>query len=263
MNGWVIYDRESLKRNISFAKMLISEAEKLNIDLCLMIAEELDFNTLPDFAIMRSYDCNISKKLENLGVKVFNSSKVSEVCNDKMNTYLFFKDKNIPLMETKLLTPDISAPYSFPFVVKPVDGHGGDGVTLVSDENEYKSTLKALQGRKIIAQKKASDAGKDLRVYIIGNKIIAGMLRVSENDFRSNFSLGGKAYVHTLSKEEEKIIEAVTDNMYFDFAGIDLIYNDGKPVLNEIEDVVGSRMLYANTDIDVCKLYIQYIKKAV
>ena len=48
--------------------------------------------------------------------------------------------------------------------------------------------------------------------------------------------------------------------MHFDYAGIDLIYDNGKPVLNEIEDVVGSRMLYNHTDIDTAKLYIKYIK---
>jgi len=32
-------------------------------------------------------------------------------------------------------------------------------------------------------------------------------------------------------------------------------------VLNEIEDVVGARMLYSLTDIDVVRLYLQHILK--
>ena len=59
------------------------------------------------------------------------------------------------------------------------------------------------------------------------------------------------------------IIEKVLSHMNFDFAGIDLIYHNGHPVLNEIEDVVGSRMLYNYTDINAGKEYIRYIKMDV
>ena len=49
----------------------------------------------------------------------------------------------------------------------------------------------------------------------------------------------------------------------FDFGlvGIDFIVgNDGELIFNEIEDVVGSRMLYAVSDISVVPLYLDYIQ---
>jgi len=48
-----------------------------------------------------------------------------------------------------------------------------------------------------------------------------------------------------------------------DFVGIDFIFSDGKPYLNEIEDVVGTRMLYKLTDLDPAKMYIEYIADRV
>ena len=45
----------------------------------------------------------------------------------------------------------------------------------------------------------------------------------------------------------------------FDFVGVDFIRNGGRWVLNEIEDVVGTRMLYSLTDIDAADRYIEYI----
>jgi glutathione synthase/RimK-type ligase-like ATP-grasp enzyme len=87
------------------------------------------------------------------------------------------------------------------------------------------------------------------------------MLRTNKNDFRSNFSLGGNAEKSTLSESEKNLIDSVLKVLKFDFAGIDIIYKNNRPYINEIEDVVGSRMVYANTDIDIIKLYLDYIKE--
>ena len=42
-------------------------------------------------------------------------------------------------------------------------------------------------------------------------------------------------------------------------AGVDLLYDQGHPVLGEVEDVVGSRMLYQTSDLDIVGLYLDGI----
>ena len=44
-----------------------------------------------------------------------------------------------------------------------------------------------------------------------------------------------------------------------DLVGIDFIFHRGKTYLNEIEDAVGTRMLYQFTDFDPVDLYMQHI----
>ena len=39
-------------------------------------------------------------------------------------------------------------------------------------------------------------------------------------------------------------------------AGVDLLYDHGQPVVGEVEDVVGSRMLYKTSDIDIVSLFL-------
>lgn len=56
-----------------------------------------------------------------------------------------------------------------------------------------------------VYQKPASDLGRDLRVWLIGGKIIAAVLRKSDTDFRSNYCLGGSAQVYTLSESEKRL----------------------------------------------------------
>ena len=58
-----------------------------------------------------------------------------------------------------------------------------------------------------------------------------------------------------------KTINKLREALDFDFVGVDFIRHDGRWVLNEIEDVVGTRMIYALTDIDAADKYIDYILK--
>jgi glutathione synthase/RimK-type ligase-like ATP-grasp enzyme len=93
--------------------------------------------------------------------------------------------------------------------------------------------------------------------------MITAMIRVSTNDFRSNYCLGGMVYPYSLSKEERKMVEEVIDQFEFGMVGIDFIFHNGKMVFNEIEDVVGARMLYEHTNIDIVKEYVNFIAERI
>ena len=100
---------------------------------------------------------------------------------------------------------------------------------------------------------------------MIGGEIVCAFLRVSDNDFRSNYCLGGRAETYNLNEEEKnkvnRIIELVTP-LGADYYGIDFVFNNGKAVFNELEDAVGARMIYANTDIDIIEMYVDYINQS-
>ena len=130
-------------------------------------------------------------------------------------------------------------------------------------KEEYLNLQGRLAGRRSLLQKPASDVGKDLRVYVIGNQVVAAILRTSKTDFRSNFSLGGEAAPYRLLAAEEKIVYQILEALPIDFGGIDFIFHHGRLIFNEIEDVVGARMLYACTDVDVVELFISHILKNV
>ena len=44
-------------------------------------------------------------------------------------------------------------------------------------------------------------------------------------------------------------------------AGVDFLYEHGHPVLSEVEDVVGSRMLYQVSSMDIAGLYLDQIRE--
>lgn len=258
MKMWLVYDKFEAERNRRYIDFYFEKCKEKNIDLSLQIVEDgIDFENLPDVAIVRTMNPELSERLENMGVKVYNPSFISRIANDKWNTYCYLKEKGIRLPETFLVTEDFTPPY-YPIVLKPCMGKGGRDVEIVNNYDEYAAYTKRVK-EKTIAQRVVSDKGRDLRVYVVGGRIIKAMLRVSNSDFRSNFCLGGEAHEYTLSEEEIKEIEKVISCFDIGYAGLDFIFDEGKIIFNEMEDVVGARMLYTHTDIDIVEIYLNFI----
>lgn len=256
MLGWIIYNKEDVEKNENYIGWYINKFKENNIELSLVYTDEINYNSLPYFAIVRAIRPDITRKLENLGVKCFNNGFVSEICNDKALTYKFVSENGIEILPTYY---NVDYVKDYPVVIKPKDSHGGDRVNIAESYNELMTLMPLYEGDNYVIQAVATDKGKDVRVYVIGDKIITSMLRVSDKDFRSNFCLGGSASVYNLTDEEVEKVNKVIKLFDFDFVGIDFVFNNGEMVFNEIEDVVGSRMIYTYTNIDIVALYIKYI----
>lgn len=258
MNLWLIYDKYEAERNRRYIDFYFEKCSEKNIEIELKIVEDgIDFSRLPHVAIVRTMNPKLSMELEERGVKVFNSSFISRVANDKWETFSYLRKKGIKLPETFLVTDDFYPPY-YPIVLKPCCGKGGRDVEIAENEEQFKAYRERVK-EKTIAQQVVSDKGKDLRVYVVGNRIVKAMLRESDGDFRSNFCLGGKARVYELNEWEKAEVEKVISCFDIAYAGLDFIFDKGKIIFNEMEDVVGARMLYTYTDIDIVEIYLNFI----
>lgn len=239
MKPILIYTKEEAKRN----RFVV---EKLTDGLGVQLVDP-SYKGNAAYVINRTNDYRIADYYENKGIKVFNSSRLSRLANDKQLCYDFMQKNNIEIMPTRYSSP--------PFVKKPKNGHGGQGVVMCCNENDYDDNF--------VCQMPASDLGKDLRVWVIGDEIITSVLRKSTTDFRSNYCLGGAAIPYHLNEEEEKLVKKIMSIVNGDYYGIDFVFNNGKIVFNEIEDTVGARMVYDKTNIDILDLYCKYIKSEV
>lgn len=260
VKGILVYTSADAEYNKWFIDHIIEEGRKCNLDIRLVLSdkEEVPDNDI-DFAIVRNRDSKLCKRLEENNIRCFNSSYVVNIGNDKWEMYKDFNSAGIPVMYTQ----KTKLPY--PFVMKPVDGHGGENVYLIKNADEYESVISNIPDERrgdLIYQVIATEKGRDIRVYVVGGTILTAMERIAvdtEKDFRSNYSLNGNAKEHALTDEELKLAAKVADHIKADFVGIDLIYNNGRPVVNEIEDAVGTRMLYSLTDIDPVREFVAHI----
>ncbi len=264
-----MYDERDYEVNRLFAQHMQAAGATRALSLSVVLTERLDEALLqpPDFVISRQRNPGLSARLEQMGIPVFNNARVCELCNDKRNTHRFLQ--GFPLMRTQFVEPSRQAiQTAFPCVVKPAFGHGGDRVSLAENQEELDTALQTISPLPALVQEKASDAGKDLRVYVLFGEIVAAVLRTAPHGIVSNYKRGGSVALHTLTPSERALAMRVvrkfaSANAPLSFAGIDFIYHHGEPVVNEIEDVVGSRMLYKVSDLDVIALYADRLAEAL
>ena len=254
MNGWLIYDKIGANRNQWFIHRLIDEAKLYGTDLALRLIDEIESAPLPDFAIVRTIAPNINQRLETQGVKTVNNYKTAKVACDKWETYLLCKKLGLPVLETSLLEEGTG---EFPQVLKARNGHGGKEVFWV--ENRQQIEAKTEKEKKYILQRPSDTLGRDMRIYAIGGEIVATVLRRSDSDFRSNFSLGGKVSLAQADEMQKEIVQTLYNELKFDFVGIDFLPHKGEWVLNEIEDSAGARMLYQCSDIDIVQPFMKHV----
>jgi gamma-F420-2:alpha-L-glutamate ligase len=277
--GWLIYSKKDALENSSYIDWFIEEARLQDLNLTLVLREDLTiglFNnehtvqlhqkqvTLPQFAVVRTIEPLLSLHLEKCGIKVFNSSEISHICNHKSLTHLELNKLNIPMVDMIFMKKEnLSAapPMDFPFAVKEATGRSGKQVYFIQTSKDWEQCYQKLSATDLVIQSTQVQVGKDIRVFIVGKEIIGAVLRESNHDFRANFKLGGTATWYPLHSEQIKMIHKIIHHFDFDMVGIDfLIGLDGEFLFNEIEDVVGSRILSAVSDINILEKYVAHIK---
>ena len=123
-----------------------------------------------------------------------------------------------------------------------------------------KEIMDKISHSDVVIQPFVKGAGKDVRVYVLGEEILACVCRTATSGFKSNFSLGGSVELYELSGKERQLVEKIISQFSFGLVGIDfLIDENGEFLFNEIEDVVGARMLYQLTDINLVGKYLEFI----
>jgi Glutathione synthase/Ribosomal protein S6 modification enzyme (glutaminyl transferase) len=279
MEAWLIYYRAQAEYNQQYIRFYQEEGAKLGIQVKLLLIEDMEFGVqnnkwfisyqkqpmkYPDFAVCRVIYPLLNRQLEYLGIRVFNNSFVAEICNDKAKTYQYLAKTGIKMVDTSFYrNSQISMALSRvqkPSVIKAVDGHGGSQVFLYDNDTEKLDIIKRMSNSDAVVQPLVGTRHQDLRVYVIGKKIIASVLRTAKDGFKANYSLGGEVCLYELSCQEKMLIHKIMEQFDFGMVGIDFIIGDeGELIFNEIEDVVGSRMLYQCSEINIVRKYLEYI----
>ncbi len=257
-SAYLLYEHQDAKKNKVFIEQMIDATQKQDIQLSLLIINEADWATKIDqplFVWNRTRNANIAKQLELAGIKVFNCSFVNGLANDKKSTLQFAQLQGIPTVPI-LLEERIQ---QYPVIIKTIDGHGGSEVALCHSKDELNAYRSKWSTRKIIIQPYIETHSTDVRVWVVGSKIIGAVKRQGSQDFRSNYTLGGSIERYKLSKEQQSQVLALQKALKSDYIGIDfLLLPNGEWLLNEIEDPVGARSFYHLYDEDLPKLLTEH-----
>ncbi|WP_237685959.1 RimK family alpha-L-glutamate ligase [Flagellimonas profundi] len=152
-----------------------------------------------------------------------------------------------------------------PVIIKLQEGTQGKGVILAESKKSAKSVIDTLynMNTSILLQEYIEEAnGEDLRIVVVGNKIVASMKRTSElDDFRSNVHRGAETQKVQLTPREKFMAINATKHLGLGVAGVDLIRSKRGPLLIEVNASPGLKGIEAATGVNVAKSIVQFVEK--
>ncbi|MBT8187250.1 MAG: RimK family alpha-L-glutamate ligase [Croceitalea sp.] len=190
---------------------------------------------------------------------------------NKVRTMQIMARKGIPIPETLFsINPDnIEAQIKLlggpPVIIKLQEGTQGLGVILAESKKSAKSIIDTFykMDTSILLQEFIEEAnGEDVRIFVVGDKVVASMKRISEIDeFRSNVHRGGATLaINPTSKEKEIALNAVK-YLGLGVAGVDLMRSKRGPLLIEVNASPGLKGIESATGINIAEHIIKYVEK--
>ena len=231
-----------------------------------------------DFCIYLDKDKYISYMLEKEGIRLFNSARAIELCDDKMTTALALSNSGIPMPKTLpgLLCYDDGAPLNeqalriveeelgYPVIVKSSFGSMGTGVFKAENFEQLKVAASALKIQPHLFQQYiAESAGRDIRVIVIGGKAVAAMERISGGDFRSNIAIGGRGLKIDMPVQVKEMAEKAAALLNLDYCGADILFGKEGFYLCEVNSNAFFDGIEAATGVNIAKLYANHIVESM
>ena len=259
MKLWMLGNR--ITTEIYERERFIEEADKYGIDFTVVFADEIDLIVsrddrksirfrndivaLPDSLLARTgsgtgyFNLSVIRQFERLNVPTLPNSSSIEASKDKMYANQILAQAGLPIPKTMLTRFPCKAELvekvvGFPCVLKVVTGSHGAGVYLCENAKQFEDLselISSLDGKTsmIIQEYIKFSEGRDLRVIVVGGRVIGAMQRTStDGSFKANISRGGKGEPYDVDDEMEMLAIQVAKVLDLDVAGVDLLFhNDG------------------------------------
>ncbi|MBQ4100686.1 MAG: RimK family alpha-L-glutamate ligase [Oscillospiraceae bacterium] len=265
-------------------RLYLDEAKRQGLDISLITNADIPMviengavstNLKGDFAIFLDKDITLATALEKSGMRLFNPAESIRVCDDKSLTHLALAGQGIPMPKT-IIAPktfenigftDLSflqksaEIIGFPIIVKECFGSFGMQVYMAKNLADLEQIVAKISPRPFIMQEFIkSSSGRDVRLNVVGGKVVASMLRTSKTDFRANYSIGGDVAPYTPTNEQIALAIRCCELLSLDFAGVDVLFGDGgEPILCEINSNAHILGVLKSTGVNVAEHIIRHI----
>lgn len=292
-HGWIVYNGNLPGTKFSdFAHMIQKAATKKGSQTTLIknnhiysligaqpdpikLIYDSDYGPYPDYVVFTDKDIYLAQQLERLKIPVFNTAHAIAVSDDKIATYQALAAKGLQIPKTIIAPKTFIKNYSnsiqlesiiqhlgLPLIIKEAFGSFGEQVYLIHTRQELKKKVNQLAGIAFMFQEFIDTSyGRDLRLQVVGNQVIAAMERNSKVDFRANITAGGSTKPYQSSQLEEELAIAGAKAVGADFAGVDLLFGKDGPIICEINSNAHIQNLLDCTGVNAATHMIDYILK--
>lgn len=250
-----------------------------NFNLAAISGDRVVVSGRYDFCVFLDKDNVAARLLEKSGLRLFNRAAAIEVCDDKMLTNValagagfnvpdciyaplcYHADSNINGEFLK----DVGEKLGFPLVAKINFGSLGTGVTLIKNAEELTAYEKKNLALPHFYQRFIDcGCGQDIRVIVVGGRVVCAMKRRNERDFRSNIELGGTGERYVCDGELAEKCVNIAKTLGLDYCGVDILTGkDGGYYVCE----VNSNAFFAAAErvcgVNVAKAYAEHMIKSI
>jgi RimK family alpha-L-glutamate ligase len=212
---------------------------------------------------------DVLHRLQAAGKRVLNPPLALEICIDKYLATARLEAAGLRVPPTIVCQDADHALEAFErlggdVVVKPLFGSEGRGMVRVSDPELAWRTFRAVERAQSVLylQQFIQHPGWDLRIFVIGNRVLTAMRRYARQGWRTNVAQGGRGVVVRIAPEEERLALAAARACGVPLAGVDLLPGpQGELYVLEVNAVPGWRALAPVTGVDIATEIVHYLAR--
>jgi [lysine-biosynthesis-protein LysW]--L-2-aminoadipate ligase len=207
------------------------------------------------------------------GVTCINQPSVIETCGDKLATNAALAKHGVPTPRTGVAFESeailkLCDDFGYPIVMKPVVGSWGRMVSKLSDRDaveavlEHKEILGGPAHKVFYIQEFVRKPGRDIRVFVVGDAVIAAIYRNSEH-WITNTARGASASNCPLTDDIVEISLRAAAAVGGGVVAVDLVESERGLLVVEVNHTMEFRNSVTTTGVDIPALVVRYAAKQV
>ncbi len=216
------------------------------------------------------YGAAVIRQLELMGIFTTVKSQALMKARNKLHCMQFLASHGLDVPKTGISAGDYCAGMVYDqiskdkAIVKLLSSTQGLGVILAQTRSQGLSVVEGFHrvGEDVLIQEFIQDAkGSDIRVFIVGGKVVGAMVRQAvAGEFRSNIHRGASAFIANLSTQEEEMAIRAAELLDLPIAGVDILRSSRGPLILEVNASPGLEGIEGTTKVDIAGCIIEYIE---
>jgi ribosomal protein S6--L-glutamate ligase len=217
------------------------------------------------------FGCAVVRQLEQMGVFTLASAEAIGVARDKLRSIQVLTHHDVAFPATVFLRDAarvgeaLAAIGGPPAVIKVLEGTQGVGVILAETAENVQAILETLHlaRQNVLIQRFVAECrGRDIRAFVIGDRVVASIRRVARpGEFRANVHRGGRAEAVTLSAAQAATAVRAARSLGLEVAGVDLLEADDGLKVIEVNASPGLEGIEDASGVDVAAAVIEHTER--
>jgi [lysine-biosynthesis-protein LysW]---L-2-aminoadipate ligase len=271
----VLYSRVRIEEKLLFAALRDRGVDHDRID-ARTLSCEVGANSLGQYdavlvrCIAHTQSYYLTRWLEGVGVAVVSSHHVIDTCGDKLLTTAALQQAGLPIPRTIVAFDPETAiraieELGYPVVLKPVFGSWGRLLACVNDRMaaeailEHKATLGGPTHSVFYIQEYVDKPGRDIRVMVVGDRVIYAMYRYAEH-WITNTARGGNAQPCPLTPTLVSLSIGAAQAVGGGIVAVDLLETaDGRLLVNEVNHTPEFHGALETTEVDIAGAMVDHV----